>query len=84
MKELIPLALGIPLAFIAASVTRPQARWAVVAIGSVVLGVAVSATVGELEESWAFALLDIAQVLVATVAVMWLRTAASSGRLRSR
>ena len=73
MQEFMPLALGVPLALAVTAFRDTRTRWAMTLAGAVVLGVLASATVGELEESWVFALLDIAQVLLAAVAVMLLR-----------
>jgi hypothetical protein len=73
MQEFIPLALGVPLALAVAAIHNTRTRWTATLAGAVVLGILTSATVGELEESWAFALVDIAQVLFAAVAVMLLR-----------
>lgn len=73
MQEFIPLALGVPLALAVAAIQNTRTRWAATLAGAVVLGVLTSATVGELEESWAFALLDTAQVLFAAVAAMLLK-----------
>jgi len=72
--EIIPLfsgvVIGVLLAHFAPRSTAVRA--AVIAVAAVVVGVFAAWLSGELAESWAFALFDGAQVVVAAVLTIWL------------
>ncbi len=73
MQEIIPVVLGVLLAFATRSIVPSRTRLIVLVAASLVLGFLVSAIVGELAISWGFIWVDALFVLAAagvTIAVM--------------
>jgi hydrogenase-4 membrane subunit HyfE len=72
--EIIPISAGVILAFIFARYrpSSPRMRWGITAVVSVVVGLVASIVSGEIHESWAFVILDTAQVALTMVLVSWL------------
>lgn len=74
MYEIIPLLSGVVIGFLLAQFA-PRGiplRAGVIAIAAVAIGVFAAWLSGELAVSWAFALFDGVQVVVASVLTMWL------------
>lgn len=74
MYEIIPLFSGVVIGFLLARFA-PRGialRAGVIASAAVAIGVFAAWLSSELAESWAFALFDGAQVVVASVLTMWL------------
>ncbi len=74
MYEIIPLFSGVVIGFLLArfAPSGPVLRAAVIAVAAVVIGTFAAWLSGELAESWAFALFDGLQVVVAAVLTIWL------------
>lgn len=72
--EMVALLAGVVLGLAVHQLPRRLA-WLWGAGGTVIVGVGVAALSGELAESWAFALFDIAQVAVAAVCTAYLAIA---------
>ena len=88
MYEIIPLFSGVIIGVLLARFAprSTAVRAAVIAVAAVVIGVFAAWLSGELAESWAFALFDGAQVVVAAVLTIWLvaRLGLGSRAARSR
>jgi hypothetical protein len=65
--EIIAIAGGVLIGLLVQNVPRTRAKIAVMALGSVIIGMVVSFISGELLESWAYLVFDAAQVLIAAV-----------------
>jgi hypothetical protein len=65
--EIIAIAGGVLIGLLVQSVATTRAKIAVLALGSVIIGMVVSFISGELLESWAYLVFDAAQVLIAAV-----------------
>lgn len=63
-NEILPVVAGVVAGFLAFRVAPPRRRRSHLIVLSVVFGIGASWTNGELGVSWAYALVDIAQVLV--------------------
>jgi flagellar biosynthesis protein FliR len=64
IKEFIPVALGFVLGIASIRIPVPRVRYIVLGVLAVVIGVIWSMTVGEFDESPAFALVDIATTAI--------------------
>jgi hypothetical protein len=69
MQEVFPVVAGVIVALGCRRLLPVRLRRAVLAVAAVVLGVMASALSGELAESWAFVLVDVAQVVLAIAVV---------------
>jgi uncharacterized membrane protein YeaQ/YmgE (transglycosylase-associated protein family) len=65
--EIIAIACGVLIGLLVQSAATTRAKIAVLALGSVIIGLVVSFISGELLESWAYLVFDAAQVLIAAV-----------------
>jgi len=65
MHEVFPIMAGVVLTVMAYRFADPRFRLAVIAVLAVVIGFTASLISGELELSWGFVPVDIAQVLLA-------------------
>jgi uncharacterized membrane protein YeaQ/YmgE (transglycosylase-associated protein family) len=65
--EIIAIACGVLIGLLVQSAATTRAKIAVLALGSVIIGMVVSFISGELLESWAYLVFDAAQVLIAAV-----------------
>ena len=72
--EIIPISAGVILAFVFARFhpSSPRLRWLITAVVAVAVGFIASTVSGEIHESWAFVILDSAQVVLAMALVSWL------------
>jgi len=82
MEEVLPVGCGVVLGLVVARLVSARLRGWVLALGSLVCGVAASWITGELAISWLYLLVDVGQVLIAgaltwILAVRWQRLAAS-------
>lgn len=75
MQELIPLVSGFVVG-VALGAVRPSMRWWVGALLAVVLGVFATVVTGEFKTSWAYVLIDIPLVAVASVCGLMLSRSA--------
>jgi hypothetical protein len=69
MQEVFPVVAGVIVALGCRRLRPTRMRRALLAAAAVVLGVLASALSGELVESWAFVLIDVAQVVLAMAVV---------------
>ena len=67
MYEIIAIAGGILIGLLVQNAASTRAKIAMLALGSVIVGMVVSFISGELLESWAYLVFDAAQVLIAAV-----------------
>ena len=67
MYEIIAIAGGVLIGLLVQNAPSTRAKIAVMALGSVIIGMVVSFISGELLESWAYLVFDAAQVLIAAV-----------------
>ena len=67
MYEIFAIAGGVLIGLLVQSAATTRAKIAVLALGSVIIGMVVSFISGELLESWAYLVFDAAQVLIAAV-----------------
>jgi hypothetical protein len=65
--EIIAIAGGVLMGLLVQSAATTRAKIAVLALGSVIIGMVVSFISGELLESWAYLVFDAVQVLIAAV-----------------
>jgi hypothetical protein len=65
--EIIAIAGGVLMGLLVQSAATTRAKIAVLALGSVIIGMVVSFISGELLENWAYLVFDAAQVLIAAV-----------------
>jgi len=65
--EIIAIAGGVLIGLLVQNAPSTRAKIAVMALGSVIIGMVVSFISGELLESWAYLVFDAAQVLIAAV-----------------
>ncbi len=74
MYEIIPLFSGVVIGFLLARFAPRSTtmRTGVITVAAVVIGLFAAWLSGELAESWAFALFDGAQVVVAAVLTIWM------------
>ena len=77
MQEIIPVVLGVLLAFATRSIVPSRTRLMVLVAASLVLGFLVSALVGELALSWGFIWVDALFVLAAAAVTIAVMTAVS-------
>ncbi len=77
MQEIIPVVLGVLLAFATRSIVPSRTRLIVLVAASLVLGFLVSAIVGELAISWGFIWVDALFVLAAAAVTIAVMTAVS-------
>lgn len=77
MQEIIPVVLGVLLAFATRSIVPSRTRLMVLVAASLVLGFLVSALVGELALSWGFIWVDALFVLTAAAVTIAVMTAVS-------
>jgi hypothetical protein len=68
MGEIVPVFLGFVVGLIGSRIPVPRMRYIVMTVLAIICGVASTILVGEAEESWAFALVDV--FLVAFVAAI--------------
>lgn len=66
MQELVPLVSGLVVG-VALGLVRPSLRWWIGALLAVALGVFATVVTGEFKTSWAFILVDIPLVALASV-----------------
>ncbi len=75
MYELLAIVAGVLTALVAQRIDSPRSKIAALVGSGIVFGALVSFVSGELFESWAYLVFDVAQVLVAglvtTVLVSW-------------
>lgn len=69
MYEAFPILGGLVTGLIASQLKGNRLKGIVIALLSITIGFAASTVSGELEMSWGYVILDIAQVLVAAVVV---------------
>lgn len=69
MYELFPILGGLVTGLIASQLKGNRLKAIAIAVLSITIGIAASTVSGEVESSWGYVLLDIAQVLVAAVVV---------------
>ena len=67
MYEIIAIAGGVVIGLLVQNAASTRARIAMLALGSVVIGIVVSFISGELLESWTYLVFDATQVLIAAV-----------------
>lgn len=67
MYEIIAIAGGVLIGLLVQNAASTRAKIAMLALGSVIIGMVVSFISGELLESWAYLVFDAAQVLIAAV-----------------
>ncbi|MFN8516182.1 MAG: hypothetical protein U0232_01950 [Thermomicrobiales bacterium] len=60
LKEFFPVIIGVVLGIVGTRIPVPRVRYIVLTVLAIVIGIVWSMTVGEFEESPAFALVDIA------------------------
>jgi|GEM_PF-2546059 len=77
MQEIIPVVLGVLLAFATRSIVPSRTRLMVLVAASLVVGFLVSALVGELALSWGFIWVDALFVLAAAAVTIAVMTAVS-------
>lgn len=71
MNEIFPVVAGVLVGFIAMRVVSLRVRAAVIAVLSVLFGVAASAISGELALTWEFILVDIPLVAISALATVF-------------
>jgi len=82
MQELVPLVSGLVVG-VALGLVRPSLRWWIGALLAVALGVFATVVTGEFKTSWAYLLVDIPLVALASVAGLTLSRHAVRRRLRA-
>jgi uncharacterized membrane protein YeaQ/YmgE (transglycosylase-associated protein family) len=70
MDEVLPLLAGLLVGVLAHQLRSPRQRVIAIVLASVVIGVVAALISGELAVSWAFAVFDIGQVLLAALIAM--------------
>ena len=77
MYELLAIAAGVLLGVVAHNLVTARSKVTTLILGSLIVGATAASLSGELLESWAYLLFDVAQVLLAagatTVALTWWR-----------
>jgi hypothetical protein len=67
MYEIVAIATGVLIGLLVQGIAATWVRVTALALGSVIVGAAVSFISGELRESWAYIIFDVSQVLIAAV-----------------
>jgi hypothetical protein len=67
MYEILAIATGVFIGLLVQSIATTWVKVAALALGSAIVGAAVSFISGELRESWAYLIFDVSQVLIAAV-----------------
>jgi hypothetical protein len=85
VEEIFPVGSGVVLGLVVAYLISGRLRGWVLAVGAVAIGVTASWISGELEVSWLYILVDVAQALIAgaltwILALRWRRLAAIARR----
>jgi hypothetical protein len=84
MYELIPIATGVVLGFLAGSTRSNRATTLLAAVIAVAVGLFAATISGEVEMSWVFVVFDVGQVLASYFLTSWLvRTTQRKGGIRN-
>jgi hypothetical protein len=67
MYEILAIATGVFIGLLVQGIATTWLKVAALALGSVIVGAAVSFISGELRESWVYLIFDVSQVLIAAV-----------------
>jgi hypothetical protein len=79
MYEFLAILVGLLVGLVVWQIERPRLRIVAIIVAGVILGPLVSAMAGELAESWAFAVLDAAQVMAGAVVALAVVTRLRTG-----
>jgi hypothetical protein len=79
MYEFLAILVGLLVGLVVWQIERPRLRIVAIVLAGVILGPLVSAMAGELAESWAFAVLDAAQVMAGAVVALAVVTRLRTG-----
>jgi hypothetical protein len=82
MYEFLAILVGLLVGLVVWQIERPRLRIVAIVVAGMILGPLVSAMAGELAASWAFAVLDAAQVMAGAVVALAVVTRLRTGTFR--